>query len=66
MKTCTIIVEHGQNGDPCARNAHQDCSECGEPICDRHTYLCCDLMLCPGCLQFHKCRTAFLELTQCA
>lgn len=55
MKHCELEVDFGkQEGEICGGNAHQHCTVCGIAICDRHTYLCCALMLCSSCLLEHE------------
>lgn len=57
MTNCQIIiVNNDQIGALCGKISYQDCSECATPICDHHSYLCCDKMLGACCIAQHKCK----------
>lgn len=56
METCGVeIIFPDLSGDICAKFARNKCSECGLNTCDTHTYICCDKILCAGCIVMHEC-----------
>jgi hypothetical protein len=42
-------------GTVCARNANEQCSDCGTHVCDLHAESCdlCGKSFCSSCLYFH-------------
>jgi len=58
MSYCGVIEVRSLEdalGATCARQAKDQCSDCGVSVCETHTELCnlCHKTFCPSCLFFH-------------
>lgn len=44
----------GQDAHQCHRDAVRECHDCGKKLCREDANLCCDIVWCEGCLEFHQ------------
>lgn len=52
--SCEIEIGYiGQDGGPCGKMAHAECSVCKRHVCDGHLYICCDGLYGSCCISEH-------------